>query len=254
MNTGGNAILYVPPFAGEMHCSRDFVARMARELAIRGQSVLMLDLFGTGDSGGDFEEARWEIWQSDLDAAVNWLGQNGQSHLTLWGVRLGAILALEAASRANMEVDRVVLWQPVIEGEPMLTQFLRMHLAAEDDPAGRLREALSDRNLRRALAYGDTVEVGGFSVSPALIRAMDRLHLQPLASNISAPIHWLEVLSDFGGESPAQSLKLIEEWRGMSKEVTLHQAILWPFWHFPHSVDHQLLLPALLPMFGVIES
>src|SRR5438270_9874450 len=66
-------LIYVHPFAGEMGNSRDVIAGLARDAARRGTAVLVVDLYGCGDSGGDFSEARWEIWREDLEAACRWL-------------------------------------------------------------------------------------------------------------------------------------------------------------------------------------
>jgi len=60
-------ILYSPPFAEELNKSRRMVALQARQLAASGYAVLLLDLYGCGDSGGEFDTATWSIWQDDLD-------------------------------------------------------------------------------------------------------------------------------------------------------------------------------------------
>src|SRR3546814_14690353 len=70
----GLGLVYLPPFAEEMNRSRRMAALQARALAALGIDVLLLDLFGTGDSAGDFRDARWEIWREDAMAAVAWLG------------------------------------------------------------------------------------------------------------------------------------------------------------------------------------
>ena len=51
-------VLFIPPFAEEMNRARRMVALQARDLAAAGWDVLQLDLFGTGDSQGDFGDAR----------------------------------------------------------------------------------------------------------------------------------------------------------------------------------------------------
>src|SRR5690242_13967142 len=47
------SFVYVPPFAEEMNLARRMAALQARALAAVGIGVLLLDLFGTGDSDGD---------------------------------------------------------------------------------------------------------------------------------------------------------------------------------------------------------
>src|SRR3546814_18352731 len=111
-----------------MNRSRRMAALQARALAALGIDVLLLDLFGTGDSAGDFRDARWEIWREDAMAAVAWLGARCGGRVGLWGLRLGTLLAAEVA--AEMQAPRLLLWQPVLSGERHLTQFLRLRVAA----------------------------------------------------------------------------------------------------------------------------
>ena len=120
-------ILYLHPFAEEMHKSRRMVAIQAAD----GYSVLQLDLSGCGDSWGDFSDARWERWRNDAIAGMRWLrGQSDRLPLLLWGLRLGATLAIDLATRLP-DVHALLLWQPVTSGALFLKQFLRIKLASE---------------------------------------------------------------------------------------------------------------------------
>src|SRR5690349_4296190 len=67
------SVLVLPPFAEEMNKCRPMLAAQARAFAAAGLDVLLLDLFGTGDSDGEFAEARWPRWQQDLQLARQWL-------------------------------------------------------------------------------------------------------------------------------------------------------------------------------------
>ena len=66
------ALVYLPPFAEEANRSRRMAVLQTRRLAARGWAVLLLDPFGTGNSGGSFPEARWETWQKDAETAADW--------------------------------------------------------------------------------------------------------------------------------------------------------------------------------------
>jgi exosortase A-associated hydrolase 2 len=71
-------VVYVHPFAEEMHKARRMAALQARRLADEGFAVMQIDLHGCGDSSGDFSEARWDLWKRELDdtlartAALGW--------------------------------------------------------------------------------------------------------------------------------------------------------------------------------------
>src|SRR2546423_9530888 len=80
------SFIYVPPFAEEMNLARRMATLQARALATTGLGVLLLDLFGTGDSGGEFSDARWELWVDDIIAAADWLKGHGWAHVGLWGL------------------------------------------------------------------------------------------------------------------------------------------------------------------------
>ena len=69
------AFIYVHPFAEEMNRSRRVVTLQARQFAENGYAVLIIDLFGCGDSTGEFADATWEIWKADLGIAEKWLIQ-----------------------------------------------------------------------------------------------------------------------------------------------------------------------------------
>ncbi len=58
----------LPPFAEEMNKCRRMMALTAYALQAAGLDVLFVDLFGTGDSGGDFADGSLEVWRSDLHA------------------------------------------------------------------------------------------------------------------------------------------------------------------------------------------
>jgi exosortase A-associated hydrolase 2 len=161
-------VVYVHPFAEEMNKSRRMAALQARAFAAAGFSVLQVDLFGCGDSNGDFGEARWEVWQQDIALGVRWLNARVGGNIALWGLRLGALLALDAAQFCDPVPKRFVLWQPVLSGEVLLTQFLRLRLASEMLSAGRARSGLHE--LRSLLASGQTIEIAGYALSPQLTR------------------------------------------------------------------------------------
>jgi exosortase A-associated hydrolase 1 len=121
----------------------------ARALAAEGFAVLQMDLFGCGDSAGDFGEASWATWVADVVAAAHWLGarhglvfpdknrkgseafENSAvgAPLIFWGLRAGCLLAVEAARAIHRPVS-FLFWQPVFSGEQYWRQFQRLGLAA----------------------------------------------------------------------------------------------------------------------------
>lgn len=177
----GRAILHVPAFAEEMNKSRRMVTLQARAFAEMGYAALVLDLFGTGDSTGDFGEATWEIWQQNIDTAIEWLKQQGAQTIILWGLRTGALLAMDFACRGHPKIDHLLCWQPTLSGETFITQFLRLRVAAAVMDSNAPKEKTSD--LKRQLLEGQAIEVAGYCLNPDLIKPLlplraDSMHLQ----------------------------------------------------------------------------
>ncbi len=173
------AVLYVPPWAEEMNKSRRMAALQSRALAAAGWHVLQVDLAGTGDSSGDFADARWDYWLQELDSARTWLARASGVEPWLWGLRLGALLAAE--SLAARPGPGLLCWQPVVSGRQHLQQFLRLKSGAEwlatDRPAAT--GAGSDRaKPMEQLQAGQTVEVGGYRLAPALALPMAQAEMR----------------------------------------------------------------------------
>jgi exosortase A-associated hydrolase 2 len=245
-------ILYVHPFAGEMLASRNVIAAVSRQLVELGFGVLVVDLYGCGDSGGDFEDARWELWRDDLQVASRWLQERGGERVILWGLRLGALLAVDFAAYSQATYEKIVLWQPVLSGESMLNQFLHMNWSAEDGNAS-MQGRIGTREQRKHLADGESIEVAGYRLAAELVWAIDRLNLAMPATPLPAPIHWTEFVSSKQSLDGA-SLSVIEGWKGRGVSVSADTVAGAPFWLFPHSMDSQHLAKQVRKAFAGDEN
>jgi exosortase A-associated hydrolase 2 len=205
VSTPKASVLYLHPFAEEMHKSRRMAALQAREFAQAGYAVLQIDLIGCGDSSGDFADARWETWLESAQAAYHWLKQKLESPIILWGLRLGATLAVDLSAQCP-EIAGLLLWQPVINGENYLTQFLRIKVASEMFAERKT----GVKELRELLSSGESVEVGGYLLAPALCSSLDKIRLAELP--ISVPAYWFEVTQNPTPEPSPASAKVIAAW------------------------------------------
>lgn len=187
------AILHVPAFAEEMNKSRHMVASQAKILAEQGYAVLVFDLFGTGDSVGDFGEATWELWLANIADAVNWLKQQGAQSVNLWGLRLGALLAIDFISRNPGEIRCLAAWQPVLKGDTYVTQFLRLRIAATMMNRALPPEKTND--LIKQLLQGHVLEVAGYRLHPDLIKPLIMLEVDALALKDLKVIKMFEIIA-----------------------------------------------------------
>lgn len=241
------AVIYVPPFCEEMNNSRRMAALQSRALAGLGYGVLQMDLFGCGDSSGDFADARWDIWKNDLALARQWIEDRLRCPATLWGLRLGATLAMDYASGAACSIARLILWHPVINGETYLTQFLRMKLASEmlsgEGKTGHTQA------IRDQLTAGTHVEVAGYSLATELADAISRLRLNNFASD-SAPVHWFDLASKTGSSIPPAIARTVDAWKERDIQIHLHLYPGQAFWSAPEIGVSQALLDATSRLFS----
>ncbi|MGH8218557.1 MAG: hydrolase 2, exosortase A system-associated [Steroidobacteraceae bacterium] len=221
-------VLVVPPFAEEMNKCRRMVTETALRLAAEGSAVLVPDLFGTGDSDGDFAEARWSVWEDDLARVCAWSSHQGAPVTSILAIRLGAALALSAVSAGRIvEAPSAVLWQPVFDGGRHLTQFLRLRTAA-----GALAEARRERvtELRARLAAGETLEVGGYPVEGGLAADLDALVPPRELPKPFESIHWMEVIRDPEEGIAESSRRLIGHDEQSAGHVFVRTFTGEPFW------------------------
>ena len=231
------ALIYVPPFAEEMNRSRRMAALQARALASRGTAVLLLDLFGTGDSGGEFRDGRLSIWLGDILTAADWLKSKGHVTIGLWGLRFGALLAVAAAAREPGQFQNLILWQPVVDGKTMVTQFLRIGVAASMGEDGNSK---STEALRAELAGGRPVEIAGYELAPELADTLSATWMEGIKS--SCRVLWLEVVEEAGDQLLPASRLVIEKWRQSGARVAAQVVTGPPFW----TIQDTTVAPALI--------
>lgn len=242
------ALLYLHPFAEEMHKSRRMAAVTARALAAGGIAVLQLDLHGCGDSSGDFADARWSVWKDDAAAACAWLREHTGVNPGLWGLRLGALLALDIARGAAPAPAHLLLWQPVTNGAQFLTQFLRLRTAAAMLDGGA-DGASTTAAARAALAAGETLEVAGYLLAPALAAALEGLDGTP-PPPAGIRVHWFEMVADAQRPLSPAAAALGGAWRGQGVDLT-QKAVPGPaFWHTQEIHESAALVAATVAACG----
>ena len=242
------AVLYVPPFGEEMNKARRMAALQARALAAEGFGVLLLDLYGCGDSSGDFSEARWDIWKRDVALGQQWLRQRLGRPVSLWGLRLGALLALDYARDhppgAPQAPATLLLWQPVQNGATFLTQFLRLRIAndmlAEDKEKGGGTKALRDM-----LRAGVALEIAGYELAPTLADAIEGLDAAALLTT-ACPVHWFEAVPADGRPLSPGAAKVVAVWQASGVDLRTHLVTCPPFWATQEVTECAALLAATL--------
>ena len=127
------AVLVCNPFGEEAIRAHRFQRVLAERLARDGVDVLRFDYFGTGDSAGEDVEGDFTGWTADVLTAFDELMQRSAAARTVWvAARLGAAIATSATVRASRVPDRLVVWDPVFDGQRYLRELADFHACALD--------------------------------------------------------------------------------------------------------------------------
>jgi alpha-beta hydrolase superfamily lysophospholipase len=168
---------------GTDHVRSEWIYRnLAERLAALGFPCLRFDLSGTGDSGTEEPGADpVRTWLEDIDAAAKELrARSGASGISLFGMRLGATLALAHAS-SRADIDSLVLWSPCVSGAAFLEELRRLHavytriephVGRAPPPRDGSAEALGLRlppRLVESLSKLDTLQLTGRPAARALV-------------------------------------------------------------------------------------
>jgi len=144
----------------------DFVFRQfADQLARKKFIVLRFDYDGTGNSAGSHNDPdRLNSWISSIHSAVQTLQQTGVSHLSVVGIRMGALLSMVEQNRHGL-FQNIVLWDPYTSGRNFMRQqrLLRSLVGT----------TVGYQNMKEG-------EILGVAWSEETIKQLDSLHLADL--------------------------------------------------------------------------
>ena len=174
--SGSHGVVCCHPLGEEKLWSHRVLVSFARELAERGFAVLRFDFRGEGESGRDFVQSDVESRVADVHGAINALREAvpGLTSISLVGLRFGGSVAALAASRRD-DVGRIVVWDPVPDGEAYMQAVLRINIAAQ---MTLHRRVIADREAMVAeLEAGRPVNIEGYSLGLALFKEAAALQL-----------------------------------------------------------------------------
>ncbi len=103
--------------------SQKFYAETARAFCKNGIPVLRFDYYGTDDSCGQLYEMDFNnIQLSILELLKNVHKRFGYQKVNLFGLRMGADLALIVAEKYPSYIEKIVLIEPIVIGKRYLTE------------------------------------------------------------------------------------------------------------------------------------
>ncbi|MGX5172741.1 serine aminopeptidase domain-containing protein [Aliikangiella sp. IMCC44653] len=160
-------VIICPPFGYEYTHSQRSLRSLADQFASQNFASLRLDYNGTGDSFSDLLQAdRVTTFIDNIQQAVDCLKTNlGVTQIALIGLRLGATLAAELATK--LSIEHLILWAPCVKGkayvrELQIAQKLASHQQKPNEKA-------------------DFIDSGGFILSQQTADDISQLNLLKMA-------------------------------------------------------------------------
>jgi pimeloyl-ACP methyl ester carboxylesterase len=165
-------VLLCPPVGQALVRTHRVYRQLADGLATRGVPVLRFDYRGSGDSAGDSLAMDWQHCLDDIrSAAAELRVRSGCAMVVGFGAHLGGSLALAAASKAGLA--RLILWDPVLEGDGHVATLDRLQEALRVDPMHyaqpRPKEDMAGQWLGFPVSPGWRAQLAAWRAQPARV-------------------------------------------------------------------------------------
>lgn len=215
--------VFCHPFAEEKLWTHRVYVSFARELADRGHWVLRFDTTGNGDSEGELSTTTVESSLADIGSAIEILKKRTEaSEVSLLGMRLGATLAAATADRRK-DIDRLVLWEPVVDGGRYMQEILRSNLATQLAVYGKVVETRDD--LVAKMKAGEIVNIDGYEIALPLFEEVSKLNLGGSGAIFEGPTLVAQIGKN--GQPLRKDIKtLTERYPDLSMALVVEE----PFW------------------------
>jgi pimeloyl-ACP methyl ester carboxylesterase len=179
------AVLICAPDGEERSWAFRPLVQLARIMASKGQHVLRFDYDGQGESSGLYEQTDVATRLRDIAAASAELRRrSGIAGITVVAARLGAALALEAASAAPA-IRRLALWEPVLDVEGYVRNLLRVNVTTQ--MVVHKKVVRNSEQLLQDMAAGGTVSVNGYKLSQGFVAGLQILRAGERLSESNLP-------------------------------------------------------------------
>jgi exosortase A-associated hydrolase 2 len=219
------AVLFCNPLFEERKSSQRVMVECARALCRDGLMVLRFDYRGCGDSSGNFKEFVPSDWMDDISNASKLLSERaGKGECGVLGLRLGANLAVRSTID-GLSPGFLILWEPVVEGNSYIEHELRRKGLREMVTSGKgraSRQASSDM-----LASGESVDLDGYELTPALFKSIKELSLGDDLPSISKPLFIANITHSDEPSAGMAPIRDLLQTPDQVFEVTKEQ----PFWN-----------------------
>ena len=228
----GHGVVLCPPVAQEHLRSHSLMRQVSAALVRSGYHTLRFDWFGVGDSAGSYEQATLTRWNEDVAQASTELRDlSGVRKVSLFGVRLGATIALQAARQ--VKASQVIALDAVLDGVAHVLSQLAIHTETV---------ASSKRYWQLpATPHGGDRELVGFRISDKFLAEL---------RNIQAPLDLANIRVTLLESSSRQEARAyLDTLTRAGVSSSLGEVALTSSWDLASAVEERVLsanLPASL--------
>lgn len=229
------AVLLVPPIGISYQRTHYALRLIAQQLADAGLHVLRFDFRGTGDSSGNIGVGQFDKWLDDIELAVNELIDISGAHaLSMVGLQMGAVLAIEAIVKRKINIKSLVLWDPVVSGSDYLANLQNIQqglLASRRVLPEKSDELLGAHYPPDLLSHFESIRLTERTEMPpadrvALVVSDDlpqyRSLLMKMQSHwpdvnyrlVDAPVKWDDLASAYEGRMTGPTIRAVAETAG----------------------------------------
>ena len=214
-------IVFINPLLEEQLFCRQYVVSWLRHLSNRGYNVLTFDYAGSGNSAGEYPLPA-DRMVDDLIDIIDWY-QNGHpiQPLFLAGIRFGLNLALKATKQ--IQVDKIVGVEPILELEQYWSTLLRTNLTTQLSAYGKI--ITNRERLMEKLRGGERITLSGYEIDLQFYQSLLNFGLHDICGTVAKKT----MLFLRTGSSRKISLQKIPKSIRLS-EFNYEQVEMEPFW------------------------
>jgi hypothetical protein len=136
------------------------------------------------------------------------------------------LLLADFIRRNELAMERLIFWQPVLEGKRFIDQFLRLRVAAR--LAEDQKETVAE--LRERIATGEIIEVAGYELTNELVSAIERTKATEVMDIKPCSIEWVEIVRSAAATAPLPTTKTIDFLSSKGFDIRLQCVVSEPFW------------------------
>lgn len=227
-------LLICQPTGHEYERCHRAMRQLAVQSAKKGLPAMRFDYFATGDSAGSCDQLSLARMQLDLQQALqHFCTKTGVNRLTLVGVRLGATLAAQLASNCD-EIESLVLYAPVFDGEALLDEWQRDQQAFHDKHSYPLQQVEANEVLGFTVPEKFQSELRRRFDPAAPGRALKRALILTDETDSDSDLmkRWIEMFNQQSVEVALEIVENIAIWRREPMEAivpakTIRRIVKW---------------------------